>query len=515
MYKTVRHGENSLQYTILPQNDDFRIEGKLSSAGSNCASTPGRKGKARRQRRRSFFAYLGLIFICTVIVGAVLIPFLVSAECLPNPTEWFLKTKAALTHGGSINGPHRNGGGPRRVLENGAGAQHQTLHSSAVAVASVGQKVEIINSDGVEKIILRVNRTQTQQKLNETKARPVGYTSEQEQQPPAEEAPLRPVTDEPATLTPTLNSGTQFTQGKVATPQPAMSEVNNLVTEVRFESVDKVASLQAGAPTIVVTTTQRTPLYTQNDNQMISNGNAELATNSSELQIPARIAQVSATAVIRPTTSFSTTSIYSPHAPAAASNSAAAPAAANVNAISNQNLSVPAMPTITTRIMQLPLLKSAVKKPIMPPVLVRTNSEAASAKQANNNVAIDGVGDGVFANTGAESSAHDDTLDTPTKVNMADVEEAKNADWIQSHWPYIDPSTYFQWTGYKEDSVLLPALLGFALTGMILIIAICLIARNKRAIVSSVRKRKRNDVEEAGADDNTTLLTTANLSDED
>lgn len=46
--------------------------------------------------------------------------------------------------------------------------------------------------------------------------------------------------------------------------------------------------------------------------------------------------------------------------------------------------------------------------------------------------------------------------------------------------------------GYKEDSVLLPALLGFALIGMILIIAICLIARNKRAIVSSVRKRKRN-----------------------
>jgi len=47
--------------------------------------------------------------------------------------------------------------------------------------------------------------------------------------------------------------------------------------------------------------------------------------------------------------------------------------------------------------------------------------------------------------------------------------------------------------GYKdEDSVLLPALLGFALIGVILIITVCLVARNKRTIVSSVRKRNRN-----------------------
>jgi len=100
MYKTIRHGENSLQYTILPQNDDFRIEGKLSgsgrsgSAGGGASSTASVKAKGQR-RRRSFFAYLGLIFVCTVIIGAVLIPFLVSAECLPNPAEWFLKTTAA------------------------------------------------------------------------------------------------------------------------------------------------------------------------------------------------------------------------------------------------------------------------------------------------------------------------------------------------------------------------------------------------------------------------------------
>lgn len=40
--------------------------------------------------------------------------------------------------------------------------------------------------------------------------------------------------------------------------------------------------------------------------------------------------------------------------------------------------------------------------------------------------------------------------------------------------------------------MLLPALLGFALIGVILIITVCLVARNKRTIVSSVRKRNRN-----------------------
>ena len=38
----------------------------------------------------------------------------------------------------------------------------------------------------------------------------------------------------------------------------------------------------------------------------------------------------------------------------------------------------------------------------------------------------------------------------------------------------------------------MPALLGFALIGVILIITVCLVARNKRTIVTSVRKRNRN-----------------------
>ncbi|XP_036228479.2 uncharacterized protein [Bactrocera oleae] len=506
MYKTVRHGENSLQYTILPQNDDFRIEGKLSSAGSNSNSITGRKGKARRPRRRSFFAYLGLIFICTVIVGAVLIPFLVSAECLPNPTEWFLKTKAALTHGGNINGLHRSSGGPRKAGANGIGSpQHAPLHNSA---ANIGQKVEIINRDGVEKIILRVNKTQTQPNINATQIRPIAYGSDKEQQPPTDEnnstanvESQTAIETKSGVLTTTMLGLSSDALQDVhmsannATVKQASNGVGNFVTEVRFES----DSIQPAK--IVVITTQRTQLP-QSGNEISGNSNKQLDSNANNVQMPSRTVQNIPVAAIRPTTSFSTTSIYSPHAPAAASMAVAA--SANANAISNQNST---LPTITTRIMQLPLLKSTAKKPIIPPVLVRTNSEIKPQNQNSNKAAtVDG---GIGQDIAADASGTG-VLD-PIKINA----ETKNAAWIQSHWPYIDPSTYFQWTGYKEDSVLLPALLGFALIGMILIIAICLIARNKRAIVSSVRKRKRNDVEEAGGDDNTTLLTNANLSDED
>ncbi|XP_067635435.1 uncharacterized protein [Eurosta solidaginis] len=527
MYKTVRHGENSLQYTILPQNDDFRIEGKLSSAGSNCTTATGRKGKARRPKRRSFFAYLGLIFVCTVIVGAVLIPFLVSAECLPNPTEWFLKTKSALTHGGNFNGLHRNGGmshdALRRVGEH-IGIPHAPHHNS---IPSIGQRVEIINRDGIERIILRPNKTQTQIQLNETRVRPIGYQSNKEEQPPseinnvAEKANTGPSETQTGIFTGVKSSADATTapehknitlemheRNDAAASKTPSQDANNLATEVRFET-GGFQSLADSTPTIVVTTARAQSALS--DSQKYRQTNAVLNSN----KVAIRPVQSGSSTVIRPTTSFSTTSIYSPHVPAGASVSVSASSASLANTNSNQNISAPAIPTITTRIMQLPLLKSTAKKPILPSVLVRTNQEVMSPEQPINYMGKDSsAGYGSEVASSISGSRVKGVIAAPDD-DAVDMVETKNADWIQSHWPYVDPSTYFQWTGYKEDSVLLPALLGFALTGMILIIAICLVARNKRAIVSSVRKRNRNDVEEGVADDNTTLLTNSNLSDED
>lgn len=142
MYKTIRHGENSLQYTILPQNDDFRLEGRIKSVASGKrAGTSNGLTKPRNRARRTFFAYLGVLFICTILIGAVLIPFLVSTECLPNPTKWFLRTKAALMHRGlemalvgsnnssilAINPSNANQSQPSLLLESTTASPTATL----------------------------------------------------------------------------------------------------------------------------------------------------------------------------------------------------------------------------------------------------------------------------------------------------------------------------------------------------------------------------------------------------
>ncbi|XP_030378406.1 uncharacterized protein LOC115627021 [Scaptodrosophila lebanonensis] len=385
MYKTIRHGENSLQYTILPQNDDFRIEGKLTNASRGARAGVGASGgiahkrNGAPRRRRTFFAYLGLIFVCTVIIGAVLIPFLVSVECLPSPSEWFLKTKAALT---------RNGGAAHTV--GSAAALTAATAPPAGIEASIGKTVQIVNRNGVEQFVLKLNKTAT--------------------------APLAVATTSATTTTSTTT-----------TAAPIM-------------------------------TTTKTAIYLQDQQQMRK-------MQPTILPLPIYLASTA----LPPT---------KPPQPVA-------PAAPPLNSLNR----LPPTSTITTRIIQVPLLKSAAKKPIMPPVLAKTQSTQMQPNSASV------------------------PAQPPETVVAA---QNKSNDWINTHWPYIDPSTYIQWTGYKaEDSVLLPALLGFALIGMILIITVCLVARNKRTIVSSVRKRNRNDIEEQGAEDNATLLTTTNLSDDD
>ncbi|XP_043657729.1 A-agglutinin anchorage subunit [Drosophila teissieri] len=384
MYKTIRHGENSLQYTILPQNDDFRIEGKLSGAGrsASTSASASASGKAKGQRRRrSFFAYLGLIFVCTVIIGAVLIPFLVSAECLPNPAEWFLKTKAALIHSPPAGG--------------GEAAGTSTLPTgSPLLQQNVGRNVQIVNRNGIEQFVIRVNKT--------------------------------------------TNPSAGTTSGIASGP-----------TTVATSSGSSSSSSSSSSTSTTTTTTTTAPA---------------------------------------PTTTSTTTSTTTTRAPPVTTPRYLPPPPP------------PPATTITTRIIQVPLLKSAAKKPIMPPVLAKAQGPQIQTGAGQNS---------------RVQPASEPKLESELGSGSGDGQKS-NAAWIKTHWAYIDPSTYFQWSGYKdEDSVLLPALLGFALIGVILIITVCLVARNKRTIVSSVRKRNRNDIEEQGAEDNATLLTTTNMSDDD
>lgn len=96
MYKTIRHGENSLQYTILPQHDDFKnVDGKLRPATAAKSGGGGRK-------KKSLMAFIGLFFVCSIITGAVLVPLMVSIAFMPSPSAWFHEATNASNSGSSV-----------------------------------------------------------------------------------------------------------------------------------------------------------------------------------------------------------------------------------------------------------------------------------------------------------------------------------------------------------------------------------------------------------------------------
>ncbi|KAI9589643.1 hypothetical protein GQX74_007811 [Glossina fuscipes] len=402
MYKTIRHGENSLQYTILPQNDDFRLEGKIKSVSG------GKKARAKKPKRRSFFAYLGVIFVCTVIVGAVLIPFLVSAECLPDPTQWFLKTKAAFTkHSSTSNNSHVGKGqsNNNNHLSNFASINKGNIITSSSI--NVGKTVKIINQDGIEKIILKVNKTILPDNNK-------NYNNNN-------------------TATDLQNETNNGTNNEIK----GKKELPSSITITHLANIEQVVS------TTTKTATTQEISSKENSKDII---NAKAQTTTSAHVIPGNAEGFSA--IISPAT-------------------------ATVNSYQLKNILYPT--TAGARSIQVPLLKGTARKPGIPPVLVKNYSKLFPTTTEKANI----------------NPVH--STEATLKMNLPAKRNKTTADWIQDHWPYIDPSTYFQWNGYKaEDSVLLPALLGFALIGVILIITVCLVARNKRTIVNNVRKRNRN-----------------------
>lgn len=369
MYKTIRHGENSLQYTILPQNDDFRLEGKIKSSSGGGS----KKNKVKKPKRRSFFAYLGLLFVCTVIIGAVLVPFLVSAECLPNPTEWFLKTKAAFTKGTTeikpsiTNHPNTQG---TVVLNKG---------NLAMNGINVGKSVKIINKDGVEKIILKVNKTATSTEENKT-----------------------------------LNIPIQNDQGNAATTSAEFLSINKEIdSKTDQANAEKITITHLNMADHQLTDTTLPPLIPQNEETTFKS-----LPPSSLLETIIQ-SSTTTTTTTSPLLNRLLTSASVPNVPRASLQS-------SLNQSANNSST---QPTITTRIMQVPLLKSTAKKPAIPPVLVKNLSPIQPTPDTSN------LNDIIPANMAANKDMKKDTT--------------ANSDWIHSHWPYIDPSTYFQWNVSK------------------------------------------------------------------
>lgn len=394
MYKTIRHGENSLQYTILPQNDDFRLEGKIKSAGSS------KKSKTKKPKRRSFFAYLGLLFVCTVIVGAVLVPFLVSAECLPNPTEWFLKTKAAFTTAPVAKDKET----AMPLTHSGNALGNAMLNKGNVALnkANLGKAVKIIHKDGVEKIILKVNKTSSQ----------------------TEAPPLQEDADKVVLTTETQGVKVKLTSSNA--DEEIASEINS-VKDISAANIDTPKQEQAiiinDLEDIKDLITPSPILITNNDNDITAKAALPNPTPPAEAVIPTTSAGTLSVILLNRTLSSASV----PNVPRASLQSSL-----NQQSNSNANGSLSTQPTITTRIMQVPLLKSTAKKPAIPPVLVKNLSPIQPTTTPDNNQ--------------NQISNLNDII--PAKANAALKEgkkDAVNSDWIHTHWPYIDPSTYFQW----------------------------------------------------------------------
>lgn len=100
MYKTVRHGENSLQYTILPQQDDATA---ITAANNNICGriSAGVRRRARRGRTATILI-MTLILACGVVGAAVIVPLLVSTDLvvLPSALQRFSSNKNGHHHGG-------------------------------------------------------------------------------------------------------------------------------------------------------------------------------------------------------------------------------------------------------------------------------------------------------------------------------------------------------------------------------------------------------------------------------
>ncbi|CAH0727043.1 unnamed protein product, partial [Brenthis ino] len=88
------------------------------------------------------------------------------------------------------------------------------------------------------------------------------------------------------------------------------------------------------------------------------------------------------------------------------------------------------------------------------------------------------------------------------------VSKATDSGWYGARWPFVDTSSYFQWTGYSPgDNLLLPLLVA-ALSSIVLVLLLALaVRRRKRTTNASAQIGLTADLQ---ADDNTNLLTAEN-----
>ncbi|XP_047028549.1 mucin-17 isoform X1 [Helicoverpa zea] len=101
-----------------------------------------------------------------------------------------------------------------------------------------------------------------------------------------------------------------------------------------------------------------------------------------------------------------------------------------------------------------------------------------------------------------------------TDSDEVTVSKAGDAGWYGARWPFVDTSSYFQWTGYSPgDNLLLPLLVAaLSSIALVLLLALAVRRRKRSQIASSKLGKLTADLQ---ADDNTNLLTAENAEDGD
>ncbi|XP_031766930.2 uncharacterized protein LOC113512974 isoform X2 [Galleria mellonella] len=104
-----------------------------------------------------------------------------------------------------------------------------------------------------------------------------------------------------------------------------------------------------------------------------------------------------------------------------------------------------------------------------------------------------------------------DSSSSGTDSDEVTISKAGDSEWYGARWPFVDTSSYFQWTGYSPgDNLLLPLLVA-ALSSIALVLLLALaVKRRKRTHVASAQIGLTADLQ---ADDNTNLLTAENPED--
>nr|XP_018917566.1 PREDICTED: uncharacterized protein LOC109044336 isoform X1 [Bemisia tabaci]XP_018917567.1 PREDICTED: uncharacterized protein LOC109044336 isoform X1 [Bemisia tabaci]XP_018917568.1 PREDICTED: uncharacterized protein LOC109044336 isoform X1 [Bemisia tabaci] len=151
MFKSVRHGENVLQYTILPQDEEGAISGGAPGARGRGPGGARRRSSERRARRKSVSTWIIVaILVCIAVTGAVVVPVLLSVgPGGAHPSKKFqtfaLAASSLKEHAGryNIHGtqfivvPVEQVEGPQGLLEElDSQLSHEEHHQAAVAPAT-------------------------------------------------------------------------------------------------------------------------------------------------------------------------------------------------------------------------------------------------------------------------------------------------------------------------------------------------------------------------------------------